>query len=267
MKNATAPVLGAGTIGAREAVERALAGNVQLVDATWVMPEDEAGLRGALPGTAAVLPTHDIKAIAVADRTPERLADLFRAAGMTTLLPIAVYDRAGLFSAAWGWWMLQECGYTSHIVQGWTEEGAAPAPSAGDWEPFVVRPAHAQSATLEDVLKVGAQVVDARGPGRFQGTEPEPRPDLRGGHIPGSTNVPYHSLKEGDRFLAPAELFDLFTGAGLDLQKPLITTCGSGVTASALAFCLARAGAPDVRVYMGSWAEYGASDHPVETGP
>ncbi|HET7341344.1 MAG TPA: rhodanese-like domain-containing protein, partial [Methylomirabilota bacterium] len=112
-----------------------------------------------------------------------------------------------------------------------------------------------------------AQVLDARSAGRFAGTEPEPRAGLRGGHIPGSLNLPYETLYRPDGTLkAPDELRAAVQGAGVDLGRPIVTTCGSGVTASVLALALHRLGRADVAVYDGSWSEWGAQpDTPVET--
>ena len=256
----------AGTIGAEEAVARAGRGDIQLVDATWSLPGSEDPLRNTLPNTTARLDTSAIKALPVSERTPEALAAMFAAQGVTTKLPLAVYDRKGLFSATWAWWMFHECGYTSQVLQGYAEgQGEV---GSDDAPAFELRPPHCRSATLGDVLAAidsDVQIVDARPPGRFKGMEPEPREGMRAGHIPGSLNLPFGQLKTGDRFLAPAELFDLAVETGIDPNRPVITSCGSGVTASGLAFCLNRAGIR-ATVYMGSWAEYGASDHPVETG-
>jgi thiosulfate/3-mercaptopyruvate sulfurtransferase len=111
-----------------------------------------------------------------------------------------------------------------------------------------------------------AQVIDARSRGRFAGTEPEPRPGLRGGHIPGSLNLPYDELYRPDgTLLSPDELRAAFAKAGLDATRPVITSCGSGVTASVLALALYRLGREDVAVYDGSWSDWGARDDtPVE---
>ena len=260
------PILSCGTIGAEEAVRRAGAGELQLVDATWLLP-GESATNTTLPGTTAVLDTDAIKAVAVNDRTPDVLASLFETSGVGPTPQIALYDRAGLFSSTWAWWMLLEIGYTSMVVQGWTEDGGeAPEPAPATLPP---RAPHATSATLAEVvaaLGTDTQLIDARAPGRFAGLEPEPREGLRSGHIPGAVNLPFARVKNGDRFLTPAETFTLASSLGIDLAKPIITYCGSGVTASALAFVLSRAGATEVRVYMGSWAEYGATDYPVETG-
>jgi thiosulfate/3-mercaptopyruvate sulfurtransferase len=114
------------------------------------------------------------------------------------------------------------------------------------------------------------QVVDARSPGRFLGTEPEPRPGLRGGHIPGSRNLPYDRLfrAEDGTLLDPAALRRVFAEAGVDIDKPVVTTCGSGVSAAVLALGLYRLGRRNVAVYDGSWTEWaGRSDTPVTTDP
>ena len=256
----------AGTIGAEEAVARAGKGDIQLVDATWSLPGSEDPLRPTLPNTTARIDTAAIKALPTAERTPEALAALFASSGVTTKLPLAIYDRKGLFSVTWAWWMFHECGYTSQVVQGYADgEGTV---GADDAPAFEARAPHCRSATLDDVLSAldnDIQLVDARPSGRFKGTDPEPRQGIRSGHIPGSLSLPFSQLKRGDRFLTPAELFDLAVATGIDPSRPVITSCGSGVTASGLAFCLNRAGIP-AQVYMGSWAEYGASEHPIETG-
>ena len=113
------------------------------------------------------------------------------------------------------------------------------------------------------------QIADARGPGRFAGAEPEPRPGLRSGHMPGARNVPFTSLLRADGTLADrAELVAAFEIAGLDLRRPIVTSCGSGVTAAILSLALAIAGQSDSGLYDGSWAEWGQADAgtPVATG-
>ena len=121
-------------------------------------------------------------------------------------------------------------------------------------------------AVRANLVTRAEQVVDARSRGRFAGTEPEPRAGLRGGHIPGSLNLPYDELYRADGTLRPeTELRDAFAKAGLDPARPVITSCGSGVTASVLALALHVLGRHDVAVYDGSWSEWGARpDTPVD---
>ncbi len=122
----------------------------------------------------------------------------------------------------------------------------------------------AQAAKLRDHV-----IIDARAPDRFAGQAPEPRAGLRAGHIPGSRNVFYKSLLAADGTLKPAKvLAEVFIAAGVDLKKPVITTCGSGVTAAILSLALERIGKTDHSLYDGSWAEWGIYDDlPLETGP
>jgi thiosulfate/3-mercaptopyruvate sulfurtransferase len=256
-------------IPAAEAQEIANNGEMNLLDGTWALPDMDAP-GPYLAGTTAILDTDAIKALPVAARTSQTLQPIFEAAGLWHKCQTAVYDRKGLFSAAWVWWMLMEMGESAWLVEGWSDETAEPPkPDALTFNP--PNAPHVSSATLADVLAArdqGVQLIDARAPDRFHGQAPEPRPGLRSGHIPGAINLPYGQLKSDapHSFKSEDALRSLFDAATIDLARPIITSCGSGVTASGLAYCLMRAGAEDVRVYMGSWAEYGATDHPIETG-
>lgn len=185
--------------------------------------------------------------------------------------PICIYDQQGLFSAprlAWEF-AKRDVEAEIHILQGglptWSAAGLATMPGTQIVAPTTPDPmlwwqeAFVSAYTLSEVFDElligqehgGAQIVDARSPGRFAGTEPEPRAGLRSGHIPGSINIPYSSVVKDGQF---ADDFDL---KGLDLSRPIITTCGSGITAAGLALALEMRGAEQISVYDGSWTEWG----------
>ena len=194
---------------------------------------------------------------------------------------VVVYDGAGLSSAGRAWWMLRLFGHHDvAVLDGglpkWRAEGrpletAAPSPPqrrfTARFDPALVRD---KRALIENLATRREQVVDARAAGRFDGTAPEARPGLRGGHIPGSRNLPYERVTDPHtRQLRNAEeLSQLFRDAGVALDRPIVTSCGSGVTACALAFALHLIGHPGAAVYDGSWSEWGLpGDTPIETGP
>jgi thiosulfate/3-mercaptopyruvate sulfurtransferase len=194
---------------------------------------------------------------------------------------VVVYDSAGLSSAGRAWWMLRLFGHRDvAVLDGglpkWRAEGrpldtAVPSPPqrhfTARFDPALVRD---KVALIENLATRREQVVDARAAGRFDGTAPEARPGLRGGHIPGSRNVPYERVTDPrTRQLKSAEeLTQLFRDAGVALDRPIVTSCGSGVTACALGFALHLIGHPGAAVYDGSWSEWGLpGDTPIETGP
>jgi thiosulfate/3-mercaptopyruvate sulfurtransferase len=194
---------------------------------------------------------------------------------------IVVYDTTGIFSAARVWWTFRAMGHGDVAVLNgglpkWKaegrplEDGPPPKRSERHYTPQqnteIIRDIDDMKALL---TKNGVQIVDARPAGRFEGSEPEPRPGLRVGHIPGSKNLPSQQLLNADgTYKSPDEIKKLFAGVGIDVAKPVVTTCGSGVTASMLALALAAAGQTNAAVYDGSWAEWGQENGlPVETGP
>jgi thiosulfate/3-mercaptopyruvate sulfurtransferase len=190
---------------------------------------------------------------------------------------VIVYDSRGVISAARVWWTFRVFGHDRvAVLDGgfprWLAEGrpvasgeAAPRPRR--FSARLRRRLVRDLASVRGNLKIRReQVLDARSRGRFTGTEPEPRAGLRSGHIPGSLNLPYEQLYQADgTLLGPHALRRQFEAAGLDLGKPIVTSCGSGVTASVLALGLAVLGRADVAVYDGSWTEWGGrADTPVE---
>lgn len=195
---------------------------------------------------------------------------------------IVVYDTTGIFSAARVWWTFRAMGHQDvAVLNGGLRKWKAEGRPLEDGPPARRSERHytplQNSALLRDLDDMKAlvkngngQIVDARPAGRFEGRDPEPRPGLKQGHIPGSRNVPSQDLLNADgTFKSPAELAQLFKDAGIDVTKPVVTTCGSGVTASMLALALAVVGQTNAGVYDGSWAEWGQEklDLPTETGP
>ncbi|MDE2362470.1 MAG: 3-mercaptopyruvate sulfurtransferase [Hyphomicrobiales bacterium] len=198
---------------------------------------------------------------------PVAFSSAMRALGLGDGMRVVVYDSYGLLSAPRVWWMLRTFGVRDVFVldgglPAWKAEGRAVEDGPVRRQPrhFTARFDHGAVASLEDVRKAlasGVQVVDARAADRFRGDAPEPRPGLKSGHMPGARNVPWNEIVVGGRLKSPAALKTAFQEAGLDLSKPIITTCGSGVSAAILSLALETAARRSAPVYDGSWAEWG----------
>ena len=258
--------------------------DIVVVDGSWYLPTQNRNahgefLAGHIPG--AVFFDHDA-IVDSASTLPHTLpsADGFALAagqlGIAADKRIVVYDGVGLFTAPRVWWMLRLFGAEDVAIL----EGGYPAWIAGDHPVetgestrlgtvFASAPDLDAVADANDVSAAlgsgSAQVVDVRASARYRGLVAEPRAGLRSGHMPGSVNLPFTDLLDGAHFKSDDEMRNVLQAAGVDLDRPVITSCGSGVTAAVLAFGLARLGKTDVRLYDGSWSEWGGrADLPVE---
>ena len=211
-----------------------------------------------------------------------KFASRMKKMGLGDGMRVVVYDSEGLYSAARAWWMFRIMGHGDVAVlngglKKWKaegrplEDGEPPRRSERHFTPRfhaeLVRDAGEVKALIGDK---STQIVDARAAGRFEGRDPDPRPGLRKGHIPGSRNVPFATLLNPDGTLKGApELRAIFAKAGVEVERPVVATCGSGVTAGVVALALAILGRPDAAIYDGSWVEWGVEDNglPVATGP
>lgn len=262
--------------------------HVRILDASFTLPgvtptARENYDRGHIPG-AVFFDIDDIAAPGISLPHMIPSADLFArkigALGVGDGDKVVVYDSAGLSSAGRAWWMLRLFGHREAVlldggVPKWQSEGrplttVVPAVArrhfTARFDPSLVRD---KMAVLANLTSRREQIVDARAAGRFDGSTPEVRAGLRSGHIPGSRNLPYDRLTDPEtRQIKSAEaLLALFRDAGVEPDRPIVTSCGSGVTACALAFALYLIGHPDAAVYDGSWSEWGLpGDTPVETG-
>jgi len=248
---------------------------VVLLDGSWFLPAanrkpHEEYVAGHIPGAVFF----DIDG--VADHStglphmllaPDEFGRQVGALGVGDGMTIVIYDEAGLFSAPRVWWEFLTMGAPDiRILEGggpkWRAEGRplesgvtkrAPATFTSHFHPELVRSFSQMQATVA----AGKQVADARPGGRFAGRDPEPRPGLVSGHMPGAMSVPATDLVADGRLKSVSELTAMFDKAGVDLSQPIVTSCGSGVTASTLMLALKTAGARDVAIYDGAWAEWG----------
>jgi thiosulfate/3-mercaptopyruvate sulfurtransferase len=267
--------------------ERLSRDDVRILDGSWWMPAENRDpraeyLQGHIP--SAVFFDIDTIAERTVDLphmlpTPDAFAQAAGRLGLSRDAVIVTYDTFGVRAAARVWWTLKAMGFSNVFVldgglRAWRDEGRPVEPGdviparttvSADFRPELVR-------GLEDIRALvdsrAAQIVDARGGPRFRAEVPEPRAGLRAGHMPGALSLPFDTLLAPDGRMKPLPAVrSAFEAAGVDLASPIVTTCGSGITASVLALALARLGREDVAVYDGSWTEWGArTDTPVVTG-
>jgi thiosulfate/3-mercaptopyruvate sulfurtransferase len=267
--------------------ERLGSPGLSVVDASWYLPAHQRDAKAEydaahIPG--AVFFDHDqvVDTEAALPHTLPSASVFARYAGTMGISrddTIVVYDGPGLFSAPRAWWMFRIMGARDvRVLAGGFDRWKA----AG--RPVTDRPTRIASclfeaefdasrvASLEEMKRIvdrgERQIADARPAGRFTGDEPEPRPNMRSGHMPGAMNVPVMSLSRDGKLLPVNELRSVLESSGLDLSQPVVTSCGSGITAAAITLALESVGHRDNRLYDGSWTEWGGrEDTPVETGP
>ncbi|RKF16390.1 3-mercaptopyruvate sulfurtransferase [Roseovarius spongiae] len=253
--------------------------DLRILDASWYLPAAERDAKAEydeahIPGARFF----DIDEISDSRSelphmapSPEKFMSRLRAMGVGDGHQVVVYDGAGIFSAARVWWLFRLMGQRNvAVLDGGFPKWRAEERPTEDMPPMVRdrhMTARRQNQMVKDATQVAAAaklgdhaIIDARAPDRFRGDAPEPREGLRAGHIPGARNVHYATLLNEDGTMKePDALRAAFEAAGVDLSRPAITTCGSGVTAAILNLALERIGKTDHALYDGSWTEWGAS--------
>jgi len=261
--------------------------DLAIVDGSWHLPPTGRNARAEyeaahIPGAVFF----DIDTIADTSSglphmlpSPKAFAEAAGAMGITENTPIVVYDQTGLFSAPRVRWMfrvfgakhvmLLEGGLPKWIAEKRPVSNEVTARRVATFTPNFDSAMVMATKQVKAALETGsAQVVDARPADRFRGEAPEPRPGVRAGHMPGSLNLPFPTLVKDGIMAPPAALTAAFAAAGVDPDKPVITSCGSGVSAAIVSLALELTGKPSAPIYDGSWAEWGSrKDTEIETGP
>lgn len=260
---------------------------LSIVDASWYLPAQNRDGRGEyeaghIPGAVFFDQDQVVEPGSGLPHTlprPGLFAQFASSMGVDEKDIVVVYDGPGFFSAPRVWWMFGTMGAREVFVldggfDRWKAEGRPVATKPTRIAPGYFEVAFDQRRVvsfdeMRAIVESGsAQVADARPAGRFAGVDPEPRPGVRSGHMPGARNVPTTSLSRDGRLLPVEELRAVLEAAGLDLSKPVVTSCGSGVTAAVISLALASIGHQQHRLYDGSWSEWGGRDDtPVVTGP
>ena len=259
---------------------------LSIVDASWYLPAqkrnakdeyDAAHIPGAIFFDQDVVVDPDSPLPHTLPR-PEIFAQHVGSMGISADDTIVVYDGPGMFSAPRVWWMFRVMGvFQVYVLDGgfdrWKTEGRPVTSERTKIAPCVFYASFdkervAGLAEMRGIVETGkSQIADARPAGRFQGVDPEPRPGVRSGHMPGAKSVPALTLSENGKLLPVNRLKEVLEDAGIDLSKPVVTSCGSGVTAAAITLALESVGHTDNKLYDGSWTEWGGQgDTPVETG-
>ncbi len=259
---------------------------LSIVDGSWYLPAqkrnakaeyDAAHIPGAIFFDQDVVVDPDSPLPHTLPR-PEVFAQHVGSMGISADDTIVVYDGPGMFSAPRVWWMFRVMGvFQVYVLDGgfdrWKTEGRPVTSERTKIAPCVFyanfdKERVAGLGDMHRIVETGeSQIADARPAGRFAGVEPEPRPGVRSGHMPGARNVPALTLSENGKLLPVNRLKEILEEAGIDLSKPVVTSCGSGITAAAITLALESVGHTDNRLYDGSWTEWGGlADTPVETG-
>lgn len=258
-----------------------------VIDASWYLPAQGRNARAEYDAGHIPRAVYFDQDLVVAPGSslphtlpsPKAFAAHASAMGVTKDDTIVVYDGPGLFSAPRVWWMFRVMGAKKVYlleggIDGWKRDGrfVTDKPTKTASSVFSEEFDASRVASLAEMRAIVAngslQIADARPSGRFEGRDVEPRQGVRSGHMPGAHNVPALSLAKDGKLLPPDELRKLLADAGVDLTKPVVTTCGSGVTAAVITLALETLGNTDNKLYDGSWTEWGSqADTPVETGP